>query len=180
MRSEGPVRPGKYTWLYQVEHRYAKGRRAGRRLVDLLLPGQLYGDRINVVDFRFSKILKLSSRTRAPIIAGLWKTNETRTDTSDENGRKCQGTCQKWVVYLFDTSCGKPCGKGTRFGQKLTQRRGKERFAPFQGVRSHQTPAASADVMFADHTPCPSPIPARPKSCKTTVSSPLLTLSPAV
>jgi hypothetical protein len=72
-------------------------------------------------------------------LPGCGKPEEPRTDTSNEDGRKFQGMCQKWVVYLFDTTCGKPCGKGTRFGRELTQRRGKERFALFQGVMSHSS-----------------------------------------
>jgi hypothetical protein len=71
-----------------------------------------------------------------PLVDGLWKTPGTLTTTSDKNGRKYKGKCQKWVVYLFDTICGKPCGKGTRWRRKHRQVRGDERFALFQGVRS--------------------------------------------
>ncbi len=79
-------------------------------------------------------------------LRGCGKLEEPRTEPSDEDRRKFQGTCQKWVVCLFDTTCGKPCGKGIRFGREPTQRRGKERFALFQGVRSHSPRASSAQT----------------------------------
>jgi hypothetical protein len=53
--------------------------------VDLLLPGQLYGDRINVVDFRFSKILKFS-RTRAVVGLDLYNLFNANTATSYSTG----------------------------------------------------------------------------------------------
>ena len=43
----------------------------GNTTVDLLLPGQLYGDRVNQVDLRFTKILRFG-RTRSQVGVDLY------------------------------------------------------------------------------------------------------------
>jgi len=51
--------------------------------VDLLLPGALYGDRINVVDMRFAKVLRLG-RSKANVGMDLYNLFNTNTATTYE------------------------------------------------------------------------------------------------
>jgi hypothetical protein len=51
--------------------------------VDLLLPGQVYGDRINVVDMRFAKVLRFG-KTRTNIGMDLYNLFNANTPTTYE------------------------------------------------------------------------------------------------
>ena len=51
--------------------------------VDLLLPGQVYGDRINVVDMRFAKVLRFG-KTRANVGLDLYNLFNANTPTMYE------------------------------------------------------------------------------------------------
>jgi hypothetical protein len=60
----------------------------------------------SVPDFRLSRLP----------IAWLWKTGRARRDTSDEDGWKFQGTCQKWAFTFSTRPVENPVGKGPDFG----------------------------------------------------------------
>jgi hypothetical protein len=51
--------------------------------VDLLLPGAVYGDRINVVDMRFAKVLRFG-RTKANVGMDLYNVLNSNTPTTYE------------------------------------------------------------------------------------------------
>jgi hypothetical protein len=106
------------TATYRMNGRAVPGRNgttAGTGLatqdVDLLLPGTLYGDRINVVDMRFAKVLRFGS-TRTNVGLDVYNLLNSNTPTTYEtvydpatNGRD---GCSRRRCCCRD-SCGSTC-----------------------------------------------------------------------
>ena len=84
--TNGSSRPATYR-MTAAQFQAATGRPLATGLatqdVDLLLPGQVYGDRINVVDMRFAKVLRLG-RTRANVGMDLYNLFNVNTPTTYE------------------------------------------------------------------------------------------------
>jgi hypothetical protein len=71
----------------QIQHAIGRPLAGGAQTqaVDLLMPGQLYGPRINVLDMRFAKILKLA-RTRTLVGIDLYNLFNRNTGTAFSTG----------------------------------------------------------------------------------------------
>ena len=64
--------------------------------VDLVLPGAVYGDRINVVDMRFAKILRFG-KSRANVGLDIYNLFNANTPTTYETVYDPDPTRQKWM-----------------------------------------------------------------------------------
>ena len=65
--------------------------------VDLLLPGAVYGDRINVVDMRFAKVLRFG-RTKANVGLDLYNLFNSNTPTTYETVYDPATNGAKWMT----------------------------------------------------------------------------------
>jgi hypothetical protein len=64
--------------------------------VDLLLPGDVYGDRVNVLDMRFAKVLRFG-KTRANICLDVYNLFNANTATAYETVYNPATNGDRWL-----------------------------------------------------------------------------------
>ena len=76
-----------------------------RETVNLLLPGQIYGERVNNLDMRFAKIVRVQG-TRANIGIDLY--NLTNANTADRVRSDLRDPTRRWQRWLRPTAVVQP------------------------------------------------------------------------